>query len=73
MYPSIAGQDVIIYLPNNNLTLNGSLSTDDHEITSWEWTKSTEDENKAVDMQNTHSPYLQVSCDIYYCSRGMTR
>ncbi|KAH9633261.1 hypothetical protein HF086_006863 [Spodoptera exigua] len=54
-----AGQDVIIYLPNNNLTLNGSLSTDDHEITSWEWTKSAEDENKAVDMQNTHSPYLQ--------------
>ncbi|XP_041982095.1 dyslexia-associated protein KIAA0319 [Aricia agestis] len=56
-----AGQDVIIYLPNNNLTLNGSLSTDDHEITSWEWTKATEDENKAVDMQNTHSPYLQLS------------
>lgn len=56
-----AGQDVIIYLPNNNLTLNGSLSTDDHEITSWEWTKSAKDENKAVDMQNTHSPYLQLS------------
>ncbi|KAG6443289.1 dyslexia-associated protein KIAA0319 [Manduca sexta] len=56
-----AGQDVIIYLPNNNLTLNGSLSTDDHEIKSWEWTKSAEDENKAVDMQNTHSPYLQLS------------
>ncbi|CAG9564693.1 unnamed protein product [Danaus chrysippus] len=56
-----AGQDVIIYLPNNNLTLNGSLSTDDHEITSWEWTKSAADENKAVDMQNTHSPYLQLS------------
>lgn len=52
---------MIIYLPNNNLTLNGSLSTDDHEITSWEWTKSAEDEAKAVDMQNTHSPYLQVS------------
>ncbi|CAH4029959.1 unnamed protein product [Pieris brassicae] len=56
-----AGQDVILYLPNNNLTLNGSLSTDDHEITSWEWTKSVEDANKAVDMQNTHSPYLQLS------------
>ncbi|XP_050682200.1 dyslexia-associated protein KIAA0319-like protein isoform X2 [Leptidea sinapis] len=56
-----AGQDVIIYLPNNNLTLNGSLSTDDHEITSWEWTKSAADADKAVDMQNTHSPYLQLS------------
>ncbi|KAG7312210.1 hypothetical protein JYU34_001679 [Plutella xylostella] len=56
-----AGQDVIIYLPNNKLTLNGSLSTDDHEIVQWEWTKAAQDENKAVDMQNTHSPYLQLS------------
>ncbi|XP_053610675.1 dyslexia-associated protein KIAA0319 [Plodia interpunctella] len=56
-----AGQDVILYLPKNHLTLNGSLSTDDHEIKSWEWTKSAEDENKAVDMQNTHSPYLELS------------
>jgi dyslexia-associated protein KIAA0319-like protein len=40
-YPpqSNAGADVILYLPHNNVTLNGSLSTDDHGIVSWEWTK----------------------------------
>ncbi|XP_034947675.1 dyslexia-associated protein KIAA0319 [Chelonus insularis] len=56
-----AGQDIIIYLPQNTITLNGNLSTDDHGITSWVWTKSPSDENKAVDMQNTRTPYLQLS------------
>ncbi|XP_049856046.1 dyslexia-associated protein KIAA0319-like protein isoform X1 [Schistocerca gregaria] len=56
-----AGQDIIIYLPHNNLTLNGNLSTDDRGIASWEWTKSPTDQNKAVDMQNTRTPYLQLS------------
>lgn len=33
-YPpsAIAGEDVIIYLPHNNLTLNGNLSTDDRQV-----------------------------------------
>ncbi|KAL0116040.1 hypothetical protein PUN28_011119 [Cardiocondyla obscurior] len=56
-----AGQNVIIYLPQNTLTLNGNLSTDDRGIASWEWTKSPSDQNKAVDMQNTRTPYLQLS------------
>lgn len=56
-----AGQDVIIYLPQNTFTLNGNLSTDDRGIASWEWTKSPSDQNKAVDMQNTRTPYLQLS------------
>ncbi|XP_032664375.1 dyslexia-associated protein KIAA0319-like protein [Odontomachus brunneus] len=56
-----AGQDIIIYLPQNTLTLNGNLSTDDRGIASWEWTKSPSDQNKAVDMQNTRTPYLQLS------------
>ncbi|CAD1471833.1 unnamed protein product [Heterotrigona itama] len=56
-----ADQDIIIYLPQNTLTLNGNLSTDDHGIASWEWTKSPSDQNKAVDMQNTRTPYLQLS------------
>ncbi|XP_076160775.1 dyslexia-associated protein KIAA0319 isoform X2 [Ptiloglossa arizonensis] len=56
-----AGQDIIIYLPQNTLTLNGNLSTDDHGIANWEWTKSPSDQNKAVDMQNTRTPYLQLS------------
>ena len=62
-YPPSANavQDTIIYLPQNTLTLNGNLSTDDHGIASWEWTKSPSDQNKAVDMQNTRTPYLQLS------------
>lgn len=62
-YPptSNAGADVILYLPHNNVTLNGTLSTDDHQILSWEWTKDASDEAKAVDMQNTHTPYLSLS------------
>lgn len=56
-----AGADVIVYLPHNNVTLNGSLSTDDREIVSWEWTKASRDVSKAVDMQNTRTPYLQLS------------
>ncbi|XP_017783427.1 PREDICTED: dyslexia-associated protein KIAA0319-like protein [Nicrophorus vespilloides] len=56
-----AGQDVIIYLPKNQITLNGNLSTDDHMITTWEWTKSSDDADKAVDMQDTRTPYLRLS------------
>lgn len=46
-----AGNDVIVYLPANNITLNGSMSADDRGIVSWEWTKSRSDQDKAVDMQ----------------------
>lgn len=46
-----AGQDIIVYLPHNNLTLNGNFSSDDRGIVSWEWTKSPSDQDKAVDMQ----------------------
>nr|CAI5843930.1 unnamed protein product [Callosobruchus analis] len=56
-----AGEDKIIYLPHNSITLNGSLSTDDHAITTWEWTKAGDDAQKAVDMQDTRTPYLQLS------------
>lgn len=56
-----AGADVILYLPHNNITLNGTLSTDDHQIVSWEWTKDATDESKAVDMQNTRTPFLELS------------
>ncbi|XP_037047576.1 dyslexia-associated protein KIAA0319-like protein [Bradysia coprophila] len=56
-----AGADVILYLPHNNVTLNGSQSTDDREIVAWEWTKDASDVSKAVDMQNTRTPYLELS------------
>lgn len=53
-----AGESVVIYLPQNQITLNGNKSTDDHGITSWEWILMTEGSKlgtneaiKAVDMQ----------------------
>lgn len=52
---------MILYLPQNNVTLDGSLSTDDHEITAWEWTKDQSDVSKAVDMQDTRTPTLRLS------------
>lgn len=56
-----AGSDVILYLPANHVTLNGSLSTDDREITRWEWTKDASVVSKAVDMQNTSTPFVELS------------
>ncbi|KFB46235.1 AGAP008639-PA-like protein [Anopheles sinensis] len=56
-----AGKNVILYLPNNNVTLNGSLSKDDNGIVAWEWTKASTNQSKAVDMQNTRTPFLQLS------------
>merc|ERR1712096_85351 len=32
-----AGEDIIIYLPQNWVNLDGSLSSDDHGIVSWNW------------------------------------
>ena len=46
-----AGSSIVLFLPRNNVTLNGSLSSDDKGIVSWEWTKSPSDQDKAVDMQ----------------------
>lgn len=56
-----AGSDVIVYLPNNNVILNGSLSRDDKGIVAWEWTKDANEVSKAVDMQNTRTQYLELS------------
>lgn len=51
-YPPTANakSEVVIYLPQNEVTLNGNLSTDDKGIKSWEWKKSP-DTDKAVDME----------------------
>ncbi|XP_071451566.1 dyslexia-associated protein KIAA0319-like protein, partial [Hetaerina americana] len=60
-YPPVAnaGQDVIVHMPHNAVTLYGNRSTDDRGIVSWEWTKRPGD--KAVDMQNTRTPNLELS------------
>ncbi|GAB6023868.1 hypothetical protein CHUAL_008606 [Chamberlinius hualienensis] len=52
--------DVIIYLPQNEVTINGNGSWDDKGIKSWEWTKG-DGMDRAVDMQNTRTPYLHLS------------
>lgn len=54
-----AGPDVIVYLPHKDLQLNATMSSDDHNITTWEWTKI--DTNLAVDMQDTRTPILKLS------------
>jgi hypothetical protein len=61
-YPPTAnpGQDTVIYLPQTEVILNGNMSTDDKKIVEWEW-KATGDQIKAVDMQDTHTPYLKLS------------
>ncbi|XP_015923120.2 dyslexia-associated protein KIAA0319 isoform X1 [Parasteatoda tepidariorum] len=61
-YPPTANakSEVVIYLPQNEVTLNGNLSTDDKGIKTWEWKKSP-DTDKAVDMEGTNGPYLHLS------------
>lgn len=61
-YPPSAnpGKDIVIYLPQTAVVLNGNASTDDKKIVDWEW-KATGEQTKAIDMQDSHTPYLKVS------------
>jgi hypothetical protein len=34
------GEDIILYLPNNEVDLHGNMSSDDHGIVGWEWTRA---------------------------------
>nr|XP_053633719.1 dyslexia-associated protein KIAA0319-like protein [Cherax quadricarinatus] len=56
-----AGGDQIVYLPQTEIILYGNTSTDDHGIEEWEWTKGPKDSGKAVDMQDTRTPFLHLS------------
>ncbi|XP_035659768.1 dyslexia-associated protein KIAA0319-like isoform X1 [Branchiostoma floridae] len=59
-YPPVAnaGPNLVIQMPQNSVVLNGSKSTDDKGIVSYEWAK----EGDAVaDMQGTRSSILHVS------------
>ncbi|XP_071478207.1 dyslexia-associated protein KIAA0319-like protein [Diadema antillarum] len=53
-----AGPDVEIKLPVNFATLNGSKSSDDHEITGFEWTKMS---GQVADMTGTSSKILHLT------------
>ncbi len=61
-YPPIAnaGDDVILHLPKNEITLNGNKSKDDHGIVQWEWTRSGET-NLAADSKDTRTSHPHLS------------
>jgi len=63
-YPptAIAGEDKIVFLPQNKVVLNGNQSSDDHEIVTWEWTKLKSDDSAELpaDITGARTPYLTV-------------
>ncbi|XP_073422232.1 dyslexia-associated protein KIAA0319 homolog [Dendrobates tinctorius] len=56
-----AGLNQLITLPQNHISLNGNLSSDDHRIISYEWSLSPSSTGKVMAMQGVHSPYLQAT------------
>ncbi|XP_066435529.1 dyslexia-associated protein KIAA0319 homolog [Eleutherodactylus coqui] len=56
-----AGPNQLITLPQNHISLNGNLSSDDHEIISYQWTLSPSSTGKVGAMKGMHSPYLQAT------------
>lgn len=58
-YPPTAnpGQDVVIYLPQTEVILNGNASTDDKKIVEWQWT-ATGDQQKAIGIKSLLCSYL---------------
>ena len=60
---SLLGEDVILYLPNNEVDLHGNMSSDDHGIVGWEWTRANSPpggKELAADTNNmrTQNPHL---------------
>ncbi|OWK05380.1 hypothetical protein Celaphus_00002762, partial [Cervus elaphus hippelaphus] len=62
-YPPVAnaGPNQVITLPQNSITLFGNQSTDDHGITSYEWSLSPDSKGKVMEMQGVRTPTLQLS------------
>lgn len=62
-YPPVAnaGPNQVITLPQNSITLFGNQSTDDHGITSYEWSLSPNSKGKVMEMQGVRTPTLQLS------------
>lgn len=56
-----AGPNQVITLPQNSITLFGNQSTDDHGISSYEWSLSPNSKGKVVEMQGVRTPTLQLS------------
>ena len=55
-----AGEDLIIFLPKNQVTLHGNQSSDDHGILSWEWTRSG-NELLAADTKDMRTQHPTIS------------
>uniref|UniRef100_A0A8C6D9W4 KIAA0319 like n=1 Tax=Moschus moschiferus TaxID=68415 RepID=A0A8C6D9W4_MOSMO len=62
-YPPVAnaGPNQVITLPQNSITLFGNQSTDDHGITSYEWSLSPNSKGKVMEMQGVRTATLQLS------------
>eukprot|EP00092_Neocalanus_flemingeri_P001829 GFUD01001950.1.p1 GENE.GFUD01001950.1~~GFUD01001950.1.p1 ORF type:complete len:942 (-),score=163.76 GFUD01001950.1:271-3096(-) len=58
-----AGEDKIIFLPTNTVTLYGNKSYDDHEIVTWEWTKEkgADGTELPADISGARTPFITVS------------
>ena len=56
-----AGEDRIVYLPNNQVVLHGNQSSDDHGITSWEWTLNEGDKKLAADTKDMRTQFPKIS------------
>eukprot|EP00090_Calanus_glacialis_P008081 TRINITY_DN16425_c0_g1_i1.p1 TRINITY_DN16425_c0_g1~~TRINITY_DN16425_c0_g1_i1.p1 ORF type:complete len:942 (-),score=151.95 TRINITY_DN16425_c0_g1_i1:315-3140(-) len=58
-----AGEDKIIFLPTNTVTINGNKSYDDHEIVTWEWTKEKGEDGTelSADISGARTPYITAS------------
>ena len=55
-----AGEDLVIFLPKNQVTLHGNQSSDDHGIVSWEWTRSG-NELLAADTKDMRTQHPTIS------------
>ena len=58
-----AGEDKIIFLPTNTVVLNGNMSSDDHSVKSYEWTKEKGADGKELpaDISGARSAYMTAS------------
>lgn len=61
---STSGEDIILYLPNNEVDLHGNMSSDDHGIVGWEWTRANSPpgtKELAADTNNMRTPHPHLS------------
>ena len=55
-----AGEDISITLPDNEVTLNGKLSSDDIGIVNWEWTRKQVSQMMKVCHTTTFAPDICI-------------